>query len=149
MSLQPLIIPPQLNRNLAGYTMCMKDYIADILQMISAKNLAGRFGLGAALITTLLAFIVGYEKVIDLLQNNGFGFWGDALILSLGYIGVALITWMKLIFYHCLGSAAGLVIAAWALAMTCAPVVLVGALIIYVGYYAPQRPFPQQTFRLY
>jgi hypothetical protein len=125
----------------------MKDYMEDVRQSLSPKNLVGHFGLYAIGMATL-ALILGLGKLIDLLQNNGFGFWGDALILSLGYIGVTLITWMKLIFYHCLGAAAGYVILAGALAMTYTPVMLVGASLVYIGYYAPQRPFPQQTFRL-
>jgi len=125
----------------------MKDYIEDILQTLSAKNLVVRFGFWAAVIATA-ALLVGREKAIDLLQNNGFGFWGDVLIVSLSYISIALIAWAKLIFYYCLGSAAEFVIVAGALAMTYAPVVLVGASIIYVGYSASQRPLPQKSFRL-
>jgi hypothetical protein len=123
----------------------MKDYIEDILQTLSIKNLAVRFGFWAAVIATA-ALLVGREKVIDLLQNNDFGFWGDALIVSLSYVSIALIAWAKLIFYYCLGSAAGLVIVAAALAMTYAPVVLVGSSLSLIVYCVIQRPLPQKSF---
>lgn len=122
----------------------MKDYIRHFLHTLSPTNLVGLWP-GAVLIA-IAAFVFGFGKLIDLLQGNNVGFWGDTAIVTITFLGVTLLAWAKLIFYYCLWSLIGLVLIAGTLAMASLPWFVVIPFVIFVGYGTIRNPLPQKSF---